>query len=149
MKRISLLLSLVTVLALAAPVARADIFTDAVGDFTGGTAPLDMTSVAVNNDTTTLTFTINLAGDPTGANWYNYYIGISRNLFGGVGGNLNGSGGWGKNIQMSTGGMDYFVGAYPSFAERVFGDGTFNHFDADRRIRDAKHARGFTRRRTH
>jgi hypothetical protein len=67
--------------------------------------------VLVNNDATTLTFTINLAGAPT-ADWYNYFVGISKDGLAG-GGNLNASGGWGKNIQMSTGGMDYFVGAYP------------------------------------
>lgn len=91
-------------------------YTDATGDFTGGNAALDITSVVVNNDAGTLYFTINLAGDPTAANWYNYYVGISDNLFGGVGGNLNASGGWGKDIQMSTGGMDYFLGAYPAYA---------------------------------
>jgi hypothetical protein len=72
--------------------------------------------VSVVNDASTVTFTINLAGDPTTADWYNYYIGISENLYGGTGGNLNATGGWGKNIQMSTGGMDYFVGAYPYYA---------------------------------
>ena len=95
---------------------RAATYNDAVGDFTGGVGALDLTSVSVNNDGTTVTFTLNLAGDPTAANWYNYYIGISENLYGGVGGNLNASGGWGKNIQMSNGGMDYFVGAYPAYA---------------------------------
>ncbi len=85
------------------------------GDFTGGVGALDLTSVDVNNDATTLTFTLNLAGDPTAATWYNYYVGISRNLFGGVGGNLNATGGWGKDIQMSGGGMDFFIGAYPGF----------------------------------
>lgn len=97
---------------LVATVSRAATYLDAPGDFTGNSA-LDMTSVVINNDATTLSFTINLLGDPTAANWYNYYVGISRNLFGGVGGNLNGPGGWGKNIQMSVGGMDYFIGSYP------------------------------------
>jgi hypothetical protein len=98
--------------------ARAASYNDpgGVGDFTGGNSDLDISSVVLNNDATTLTFTINLGGNPMNATWYNYYIGISRNLFSGVGGNLNGSGGWGKNVQMSTGGMDYFVGAYPSFS---------------------------------
>jgi len=108
-------LILCTGLASALPVCAAS-YSDAVGDFTGGVSALDLTSVSVANDGTTVTFTLNLAGDPTAATWYNYYIGISENLYGGVGGNLNGSGGWGKDIQMSNGGMDYFVGAYPAYA---------------------------------
>ena len=116
MKNISNLASIVAALILAGLPAQAATYTDATGDFTGGPAALDLTSVTVNNDATTLTFTLNLAGDPTPANWYSYFIGISENLYGGVGGNLNGSGGWGKDIQMSTGGMDYFVGGYPAFS---------------------------------
>jgi len=83
-----------------------------LGDFTGGIGSLDISSVAVDSDGTMLNFTINLGGDPLAANWYNYYIGIAKDGLAG-GGNLNGSGGWGKNIQMSVGGMDYFIGAYP------------------------------------
>jgi hypothetical protein len=45
--------------------------------------------LTVNNDATTLTFTINLVGNPMNNNWYNFYVGISGNLFGGVGGNFN------------------------------------------------------------
>jgi hypothetical protein len=91
-------------------------FNDPSGDFTGGNNDLDIASVLVNNDGTTLTFTINLAGNPQNNNWYNYYVGISRNLFGGVGGNFNAAGGYGKNIQMSSGGMDYVLASYPAFA---------------------------------
>ncbi|MDW8308109.1 MAG: hypothetical protein RMK20_01900 [Verrucomicrobiales bacterium] len=111
MKTTACIASLILTVLLAA-VCRAATYNDATGDFTGNSA-LDITSVVLNNDATTLSFTINVAGDPTTANWYNYYVGISRNLFGGVGGNLNGPGGWGKNIQMSVGGMNYFIGAYP------------------------------------
>jgi hypothetical protein len=109
---------LVLLLTLGLFSAKAANYNDpgGVGDFTGGNTDLDISSVTVNNDATTVTFTINLGGNPMNNNWYNYYIGISRNLYGGNGGNLNGPGGWGKNIQMSTGGMDYFVGSYPSFA---------------------------------
>lgn len=83
-----------------------------LGDFTGGVSSLDISSVVVESDGTLLSFTIYLGGDPVAANWYNYYIGIAKDSMPG-GGNLNGSGGWGKNIQMSVGGMDYFIGAYP------------------------------------
>ncbi len=102
-------------MALAALPAKATVYTDATGD-TDTAGALDMTSVSVVNDATTLTFTFNLAGDPTAQNWYNYGINISKNLFGGVGGNGNAAGGWSMDNQMSVGGMDYFIGAYPSFA---------------------------------
>jgi hypothetical protein len=107
-------LSIVTVLVSASS-AKADSYLDATGDFTGGNSDLDISSVTVNNDAATLTFTINLAGNPMNATWYNYYAGVSKDLFGGVGGNLNATGGWGKDIQMSAGGMDYFIGSYPGF----------------------------------
>jgi hypothetical protein len=113
MKTLSVITPVLAALVLVALPARADIYTDASGDFTGGVGALDMTSVNVHNDGERLYFTLNLGGDPTAADWYNFYVGISKNLFSGVGGNLNGTGGWGKDIQMSTGGMDYFVGAYP------------------------------------
>src|SRR5215470_2209577 len=95
--------------------AAAASYSDASGDFTGGNSDLDIASVQVNNDATTLTFTINMVGNPQNANWYNYYVGISQNLFGGVGGNFNAGGGYGKNIQMSVGGMDYVLASYPFY----------------------------------
>jgi hypothetical protein len=117
MKTIASITSLLAALTLAAMPASASTYGDATGDVTGGVpSGLDLTSVVVNNDATSLTFTLNLAGDPTAATWYNYIVGISENLFGGVGGNANATGGWSDNIQMSTGGMDYFMGAYPGFA---------------------------------
>ena len=42
--------------------------------------------LTVNNDATTLTFTIKPVGNPMNNN---FYVGISGNLFGGVGGNFN------------------------------------------------------------
>src|SRR5258706_5957281 len=83
---------------------NAAIYNDATGDFTGGNSDLDISSVTVNNDATTLTFTINLAGNPMNNTWYNFYVGISENLFGGIGRNINASGGYGKNIQIRQGG---------------------------------------------
>jgi hypothetical protein len=90
-------------------------YNDATGDFTGGNSDLDIASVTVNNDATTLTFTINLVGNPMNNTWYNFYVGISENLYGGVGGNFNASGGYGKNIQMSGGGMDFVLASYPAY----------------------------------
>jgi hypothetical protein len=116
MKKSPSTICVIAALALVALPVQATLYSDAVGDFTGGNADLDIASVNVNNDGSTVTFTINLVGNPMNNTWYNYYVGISENLFGGTGGNLNGSGGWGKNIQMSSGGMDFFVGGYPAFA---------------------------------
>jgi hypothetical protein len=106
---------LATLMSVALP-ATAAVYSDASGDFTGGVGSLDITSVDVNNDATTLTFTLTLAGDPTSTVWANYIVGISQNLFGGAGGNLNGTGGWGVNAQMSVGGMDYVLASYPGYA---------------------------------
>ena len=116
MKTLPYALSTLTALALAALPAGAATYNDATGDFTGGFGGLDITSVNLNNDATSLNFNINLAGDPTPYNWMNYLVGISKNLFGGVGGNANATGGWGTDIKMSTGGMDYFIGAFPGFS---------------------------------
>jgi hypothetical protein len=111
----SIITSILAVLTLSSLPLNAATYNDASGDFTGGNNDLDMSSVTVNNDATTLTFTINLVGNPMNNNWYNFYVGISENLFGGVGGNFNASGGYGKNIQMSQGGMDYVLASYPAF----------------------------------
>jgi hypothetical protein len=97
------------------PLNAATSYNDATGDFTGGNSDLDISSATVNNDATTLTFTINLVGNPMNNTWYNFYVGISENLYGGVGGNFNASGGYGKNIQMSQGGMDFVLASYPAY----------------------------------
>lgn len=106
---------LIILLSSALTLKAATSYNDASGDFTGGNSDLDISSVVVNNDGTTMTFTINLVGNPMNNNWYNYYIGISENLFGGVGGNFNATGGYGKDIQMSNGGMDFVLASYPAF----------------------------------
>jgi hypothetical protein len=111
----SIITSILAALTLGSVPLNAATYPDAIGDFTGGNSDLDISSVTVNNDGTTLNFTINLAGNPMNNTWYNFYIGISENLFGGVGGNFNASGGYGKNIQMSQGGMDFVLASYPAF----------------------------------
>ena len=111
----SLTTAVLAIITLGTLHLQAAIYNDATGDFTGGNNDLDITSVTVNNDATTLTFTINLAGNPMNNNWYNFYVGISENLFGGVGGNFNASGGYGKDIQMSQGGMDFVLASYPAY----------------------------------
>ena len=69
-----------------------------------------MTSVSVDNNASTLTFTINLASDPSvpANNWGTHLIGFDTTS--GGNGNIASAGGWSKNIQMSQGGMDFFIG---------------------------------------
>jgi hypothetical protein len=92
----------------AAGTASATSYPDTTNDaFEGGPNPhLEITSVDVTNDATNLTFTVNLAGDPTNPNWGKYLIGIDT-----VAGGITNSDGWGKPITMSSG-MDYFVGSW-------------------------------------
>jgi hypothetical protein len=87
-------------------------YPDAVGDFTpSGFGYLDITSVVVDNDLTTLSFQINLAGNPLAVDWAKYLIGLDT----APGGNFTGPDGWGKPISMSVGGMDYFIGSWMNF----------------------------------
>lgn len=127
MKTVSRVVSITAVLAVAMLSAKAATYNDpgGIGDFTGGSAFLDMSSVDVNNDANNLYFTVNLGGDPTTASWANYLVGISENLYGGVGGDLSTST-YGEPIQMSVGGLDYFVGGYPYYGtgELLIWDGS-------------------------
>lgn len=99
--------------ALLIPAAPAAVnFPDATGDFTpAGFGYLDITSVVVDNDATTLSFQINLADNPLAVDWAKYLIGLDT----APGGNTTGPDGWGKPISMSIGGMDYFIGSWMNF----------------------------------
>lgn len=127
MKSVAAIIGILAAASLTASSVRADSYTDpgGVGDFTGGSGFLDISSVTVNNDANNLYLTVNVGGDPTSASWANYLVGISRNLFGGVGGDLSTSS-YGEPIQMSQGGLDYFVGGYPYYgsAELLVWDGS-------------------------
>ena len=100
-------LSLLTLAAL--PVTAAN-YADTAGDVIVPGSPfphLDITSVVVNNDATTLTFKINLAGNPVATDWGKYLIAIdSVPAFGDPAGN-----GWARPIGLAAG-MDYFVGSW-------------------------------------
>jgi len=98
---------ILTVSVLSVPAVT---YLDSLGD--NGAGFLDITSVDVNNTATTLTLTVNVAGDPSdgGNNWGKFLIGFDTGA--GGDGNLNGVNGWGKDIQMSSGGMDYFIGSW-------------------------------------
>lgn len=91
---------------------QATTYTDAVNDGalvgTGG-GILDITSVDVNNTATSLSFKINLAGDPVATDWGKYMIGIVT----GSGGDTTGNG-WVRPVGMDVAGlgMNYFVGSW-------------------------------------
>lgn len=106
MKRL-LIPVLLTVSALSVP---ATTYLDSLGDNNGDF--LDITSVDMNNTATILTLTVNVAGDPSapGNNWGKFLIGFDTAP--GAGGNFNSVNGWGKDIQMSVGGMDHFIGSW-------------------------------------
>ena len=95
----------------SAATARAAVYNDTTNDALdgGGNPHLEITSVEVTNDASNLTFTVNLAGNPTSPDWGKYLIGIDT-----VAGGITNSNGWGKPITMS-GGMDYFIGSWMDF----------------------------------
>lgn len=107
-----LILAAVTLMIAFSPrVTTASTFTDAVsgeGGLVGtGGGILDISSVEVNNSATTLTFKINLVGNPSATDWGKYMIGIdSVPSFGDVAGN-----GWNRPIGMSSG-MDFWLGTW-------------------------------------
>lgn len=103
-------LFLPVILTASAMSLQAANYLDSLGD--NGAGFLDITSVDVNNTATTLTLTVNVAGDPSnpGNNWGKFLIGFDT-VAGGTG-NINALNGWGKDIQMSSGGMDYFIGSW-------------------------------------
>lgn len=94
--------------ALATPSAFCATYADSTGETIFGSM-LDITSVEVNNTATTLTFKINLAGDPVATDWGKYLIGIDSTA-----GGDTASDPWIRPIRMSSG-MDYFVGSWVNF----------------------------------
>ena len=112
--RSSRILAAAAALAIAGP-ALAATYNDATGDlhngvpsgtdFTGFTH-LDIASVEVTSDLTTLYFKINLVGDIQATNWGKYMIAIDSAPGGDPSGN-----GWGRPISMPSG-MDYWIGSW-------------------------------------
>lgn len=93
----------------AALLSAATTFSDSTGDVAvpGNPYPhLDITSVDVTNDNTSLTFKINLNGDPVSTDWGKYMIGISTAVGGDTAGN-----GWGRPISMQDG-MEHWIGSW-------------------------------------
>lgn len=98
------------VLATSASVLpAATTFMDSTGDVAvpGNPFPhLDITSVDVSNDNSTLTFKINLNGNPVATDWGKYMISISTTVGGDTASN-----GWGRPISMQDG-MEHWIGAW-------------------------------------
>jgi hypothetical protein len=89
--------------------ASAASYGDATGEIdanVGNHPHLDISSVDVSNTGTTLSFKINLVGDPVATDWGKYMIGIDS-----VGGGDTAGNGWARPISMSSG-MDFFLGGW-------------------------------------
>lgn len=103
-------------LLLACPAFGAT-YTDTTGDLLPATSwatHLDITSAEVNNTATTISFKINLAGNPTGGtSWGEYQVAINSILGGATSGTVPN----GRPITMSIGGMDYWVRSWDTGAE--------------------------------
>jgi hypothetical protein len=104
------LLTGISLLSIATLPAMAVNYADSSGD--NGAGFLDILSVDVTSTATTLSLIVNVAGDPSlvGNNWGKFLIGFETVPGGGA--NFNASGGWGKDIQMGTGGMDFYIGSW-------------------------------------
>ena len=98
------IIAAISVLAAVALTARADVYTDATNDlFTTSAPQLDISSVAVTNDSTNLYFTIKVIGNPILTNWGSYAVAFAT----GPGGATNGNGS-GAAISL-TKGISYWV----------------------------------------
>lgn len=109
----------VSALTIIAGSASAATFTDSAGDeFTGaGGGILDILSLDVNNDATSISFKFTLAGDIAATNWGKYMVIIDSTAGGDPAGN-----GWGRPITMSSG-ADLWLGGW---ADGGPGDGLEN-----------------------
>lgn len=99
---------------LSASIARADLYTDTIGDIdpgiTTGGGTLDIVSMEVLNTLSDITFTLTVNGSVTATDWGKFMIGIST-----LGGTVTSTGnGWSRPINVSTpyGGIDYWIGSW-------------------------------------
>jgi hypothetical protein len=90
----------ISALTLVAGSANAATFNDGVGDtFTGaGGGILDIVSLDVTNDLSSISFTFTLAGDVQATDWGKYMVIIDSAAGGDTAGN-----GWGRPISMASG----------------------------------------------
>lgn len=100
---------------LAIGTASGATYTDAVGDMlstTAGFTHCDITSVIINNTATTISFQINLTGNPMANSWGEYQIGIDSIAGGATSGTVPPT----RPISMSSG-MDYYIRSWDTGAE--------------------------------
>ncbi len=114
-------------------------YSDATNDLlpaTAGAQHLNISSLEITNDATTISFRFNLVGNPTGDNfWGEYQIGINS---------IPGSGATnfvvpvpnGRPITMSVGGMDYWIRSWDSGAETYHWDNGGSYWYGDYRTWD-------------
>jgi hypothetical protein len=118
------------VLGLLPAAAWADVYPDSAGDQAGG-AEVDISSVEVTNDATTLFVKINLTGSITSpTDFGNYHIGFDT----APGGKTTTGVAWGNPFGISSG-MDYWIGSWVNFGggaelHQYTGDGTSNVWSA-------------------
>jgi len=99
------------ILAAAVSTAPAAIYNDATGENFDGNAHMDIASVAVTNDATSITFTITLNGSIAPSNdWGKYLVGIDTSNATGDAASPVGNP-WGRNIAMADK-MDAFIGSW-------------------------------------
>ena len=93
-------------IALVAGSASATVYTDSAGDLgVGGQAILDILSVEVTNDATSISFKFTLAGDVVATDWGKYCVMIDSR----AGGDTVGDG-WARPIGMVSGGDTWLGG---------------------------------------
>ncbi|MFN7020845.1 MAG: hypothetical protein ACK4WH_05905 [Phycisphaerales bacterium] len=92
----------------ACSAAHADVYNDSVGDvFTGaGGGILDIVSLEVTNNATSISFTFTLAGDVVATDWGKYMVIMDTVPGGDTAGN-----GWNRPISMLSG-ADYWIGSW-------------------------------------
>lgn len=92
----------------ACAAAQADVYNDATGDtFTNaGGGILDILSLEVTNNASTISFKFTLAGDVDATDWGKYLLILDTAPGGDTVGN-----GWGRPISM-TSGADYWIGSW-------------------------------------
>lgn len=97
----------VSALALVAGSANAATFNDASGDIftTAGGGILDILSLDVTNDLTSISFTFTLGGDVQATDWGKYMVIIDSAAGGDTAGN-----GWGRPISMASGAETWLGG---------------------------------------
>jgi hypothetical protein len=88
--------------------ASAALYLDSTGEEFSGNSNLDISSVEVTNDATSISFKVNLVGDIQATNWGKYMVGIDSV----PGGDTSATGnGWIRPISISSG-MDYWIGSW-------------------------------------